>query len=95
MLGTTLNCLKAWKVIYFFVNRELHNLNATQRLHPSPCNKTATTVTCSQHNTFIWDQKRGAISCLEKGNLFHVIHIILPILRQFRAFGTFQGRIKI
>ena len=31
---------------------------------------------------------------LEKGDLFHVIHIILPILRQFRAFGTHQGLIK-
>ena len=36
MFGTTVNCLIAWKVINFFVNRELHNLNATQKASPPP-----------------------------------------------------------
>ena len=31
----------------------------------------------------------------EKGKLFHAIHIILPILRQFRAFGAHHGYIEI
>ena len=35
MFGTTLTSLIAWKVIYFFVYRELHNLNATQKVSPS------------------------------------------------------------
>ena len=61
------------------------------RFHPPPCTKTVgTTVTCSKRDKFIlyW------IS-FEKGNSFHVIHIILPILHQFRAFGAHQGFIKI
>ena len=66
MFGTTLNSLIAWKVIYFFVYRELHDLNTTQKGFTLPlCNKTVTTVTCSIHDKFIWDQKMGAIS-LEK-----------------------------
>ena len=52
------------------------------------------TVTCSQHDKFILDRKNGTIS-FEKGSLFHVIHIILPILRQFRAFGAHQRFTKI
>ena len=47
------------------------------------------TVTYSQRDKFISVRKKGTIS-FEKGNLFHVIHIILPILRQFRAFGARQ-----
>ena len=65
------------------------------RFHPLPCIKTVvTTVTCSKRDKFILYWKKGPIS-VEKGNLFHVIHIILPILRQFRAFGAHQGFIKI
>ena len=51
-------------------------------------------MTCSQRDKFISVRKKGTIS-FEKGNLFHVIHIILPILRQFRAFGAHQRIIKI
>ena len=74
--------------------RQLHNLNAIQQVLPSPlCTKTVvTTATCSQHDKFISDWKKVTTS-FEKENLFHVIHIILPILRQFRAFGAHQGSI--
>ena len=65
------------------------------RFHPLPCIKTVvTTVTRSKRDKFILYWKKGTIS-FEKGNLFHVIHIILPILRQFRAFGANQVFIKI
>ena len=51
-------------------------------------------MTCSQHDKFISDWKKVTTS-FEKENLFHVIHNILPILRQFRAFGVHHGYIKI
>ena len=35
------------------------------------------------------DRNNGTIS-FEKGNLIHVIHVILQILRQLRAFGAHQ-----
>ena len=51
-------------------------------------------MTWSKRDKFILYRKKGPIS-FEKGNLFHVIHIILPILRQFRAFEAHQGFAKI
>ena len=35
------------------------------------------------------DRNNGTIS-FEKGNLIHIIHVILQILRQLRAFGAHQ-----
>ena len=65
------------------------------RFHSPPCTKTVvTTVTCSKRDEFILYWKKGTIS-IGKGNLIHVIHIILPILRQFGAFGADQRFIKI
>ena len=37
-------------------------------------------------------RKQRTIS-FEKENVFHVILIILPTLRQFRAFGTHQTKV--
>ena len=62
---------------------------------PPPCTKTVvTTATCSQHDKFISDWKKVTIS-FEKENLFRVVHSILPILDQFRAFGAHHGYIKL
>ena len=51
-------------------------------------------MTWSKRDKFILYWKKGPIS-FEKRNLFHVIPIILPILRQIRAFEAHQGFIKI
>ena len=90
------NSSTAWKVNLFFVYWKLHNLNVIQQVSPPPppppCTKpVATTVTCSKRDEFILNWMKGTI-CFEKGNLFHVI---VSILRQFRAFVAYQRFIKI
>ena len=59
----------------------------------TPCTKAVvTTVTCCQHDKFSSDWKKGTIS-FEKGNLFHVISIILPVLVQFRVYQNLQQKV--
>ena len=72
------------------VYRELHILNA---IHLPPCAKAVVTkVTCCQHDKFGSDWKKGTIS-FEKGNLFHVINIILPVLVQFRVYQNLHQKV--
>ena len=68
-----------------------------KRFHPPPYNNTVTTVTCSQHDKFFWDQKRSDFSRKKEtysalSTLFYQFYADLELSERIKGLSKFESR---